>query len=210
MSRFLAGTSLFLLELPLLPSTCATTPPPKTTGIYAGGILGWGSTTWSDLVSIQIPVRYSSPIAAKDKGLVYGGFLGWQFATNFAIQVSGEIFPTTELTFDRYSYYAPILKMQTQTWVFSTDFKLLAPIYTTAFAAFATAGLGFVHRKDVMYNKSQASLHFGVGVDYSFLRHGFTEFGFQYYTGYDTPAADFARKYSPFLYTLELRLGFKF
>ncbi len=182
---------------------------------YLGGLLGWGCTTWDQLVATDIPVRFAAPIKTKDTGPVWGFYGGYEFIRHLAIQVGYARFPETKLNFDPdYNFYLPLTQMTSKTESYSILMKFIVPLghgrISNRFSMYASAGVSFTHRKDALLNDSHAGPRFGAGFNYDINSRWTTELGFQYYAGYDTPIQDFARKYIPFLYSLEGRLAFRF
>ena len=191
----------------------------RTHPFYAGIELGWGDTDWGQLVAKGntpdelVTLSLSTPIAAGDNGLVYGLMVGYEISTYFALEANYMRFPNTSVTFDALSLYTAehgVVHMTSSTYVYNFVGKFMVPIDHTQWRGFANAGAALTHRDDPLVNAGHITATFGIGVNYVFRLRYFLEFAFQYYAGYDKATLRPALDYTPFLYTLHMKLGFRF
>ncbi len=194
---------------------------------YIGASVGYGSTDWSMLTALPGQAASSvSPVSADDTGVTGGFMVGYQFSKMFAFEFSYSHFPRTTLKFDPWSIYwnndvrqddDPITRyLHTDTDAFGFVGKFIVPVRDTdSFFAFASAGLGIVHRsfeeyEDIFPPTNHVGATFGVGMIFVINRHLTAETAFQYYTGYGKAADGPVIKYVPFLYQGYIDLAYHF
>ncbi len=193
---------------------------------YFGGMGGYGSTDWGFLVckpdntpgnqDCSDPAstgRVGALLDAKDKGGVYGGYIGFQMSPRFAVELHYTRYPDTEITIDEFSNYrSPPYNYPTHftshTAVYYFIGKFFVHIWHTHTLAYADAGASFIHRQDVMANKVKLMPTFGVGFKRPFNKWVAMEFGFQFHVGYDEATTVPALEYSPFLYSIFIGIDF--
>lgn len=203
---------LFICILFSICSTCAyaeicRTPPFHYPRLYAGLSIGYGQTTWPELVTKDKLVYVSAPVEAHDFGTIWGVFLGYQFGRSFALEANYTRYPNTRLFFDEYTFYYPVREFTTHTQVFSTLAKFIIPIANSRINAFLDAGVGFTHRNDILAKVTRVGPTFGLGFMSNASRRILVELGFEYYAGYarsnHLPVKDFI----PFVYGVYFKLG---
>lgn len=175
-------------------------------GFYIGPSIGYGSTDWSFLTAKETSAAASSsPIAAKDKGLVYGAMLGYQFNRFFALEASFMQFPKSSITFRNFSFYWPDRENKTtissNTQAYALYGKFIIPTWVKKFNVFAGAGVKYTRRRDELAKPGNRwGGIFVVGAMYHFTKHIAAELAIDYYTGYGKSEILPAYDYVPFLY----------
>lgn len=198
---------------------------------YIGGLIGYGSTDWSQLTpnencdqDCQNVIEASVPSSAGDKGAVFGITMGYEVQPHFAFEASFMRFPTTTISFTNELYYTqnyPQLFTQNDLYeyngsfnsnTYSSDFigKFLVPIMNTSIRGFADAGMAVTYRTDPLNSFARIEPTFGVGLDYVFAEHWMADWEFQYIAGYAKSNTTPAVSYTPFLYSLHLVLAYRF
>lgn len=192
---------------------------------YIGGLLGYGSTDWSQMTAncggnedCESDVEASVPTAAGDSGAVIGLTMGYEVQPHFAFETSFMRFPTTKVTFTgaiNYPASYPFNDLGNasyNSYTYAYDFigKFMVPIMNTSIRAFADAGMAITHRTDPLNTFFHVNPTFGVGLDYVFAEHWMVDGEFQYIAGYAKTNTTPAVSYSPFLYSLHLVLAYRF
>ncbi len=194
---------------------------------YIGGLLGYGSTDWSHLTAncgndavCQSDVQASVPTSAGDSGATVGLTMGYEVQPHFAFETSFVRYPTTKVTFTMQEYYTanyPQLfnpdgsgSFNSYTYAFDFIGKFMVGIMDTSIRAFADAGMAVTYRTDPMNSFSRVNPTFGVGLDYVFAEHWMVDGEFQYIAGYAKSNTTPAVTYSPFLYSLNMVLAYRF
>lgn len=186
-------------------------------GFYLGPSVGYGSTDWSFLTTDKdSAAAVSSPIAAKDKGAVFGGIIGYQFNNYFALEASYMHFSTSKITFAPYSAYWPLLPtkktIESRTQQYAMYMKLMLPLHVLGETSlFSGVGLEVTHRSDELV-KRQNNLGgiFNVGLLHYFTKHIGAEVAFSYSTGAGRSETEPAFHYIPFLYQGHLAIFYMF
>lgn len=176
---------------------------------YAGGAIAYGQTTWHELTSDDFAVEVSAPKEAVDFGSTWGGFMGYQFDTSFALEAVYMRYPNTRITFNGFSFYYPLTEMLSRTQVYSLIAKFLIPLVNARINAFLHAGIAVTRRSDVLAKVNRVGPTFGVGFMCNASRRVITEFGFEYYVGYGKAERRPADDYVPFLFSVYFRLGYR-
>ena len=183
--------------------------------LYLGLEFGWGTTDWSQLIARAANtdefsmVSLSAPIAAHDGGFVYGVMLGYEVQSYFAWEMNYMRFPNTRVNFDPISLYS-IDVMTSRTHAYNLIGKFSVPISTLNLRGFSSMGVSLIRRHDVLSSTNHLCPTFGAGMSYFFKRHIMAELAFQYYAGYGKAVIRPAINYIPFLYTVHLKLGYRF
>jgi len=186
---------------------------------YFGLQFGYGSTDWSQLVARYSDqaeytlLSLSAPIQAGDKGVTWGFVIGWEVQPHFAMEMNFERFPNTTVTFDPSSIYSinyAIVNMQSHTYAYDFLGKFMVQIAKTGIRGFASAGAALIHRHDALVNTGHIDPTFGVGLNYIFACRVMAEVGFQYYAGYGKAVLRPAINYIPFLYSIHLKVAYRF
>ncbi len=185
---------------------------------YFGVNFGYGNTDWSQLVAQpndQIEyylLSVSTPIKAGDQGPAWGIFTGWEVQPHFAMELNYVRFPNTKVTFDQYSVYATrynVVNLDSNTYTYSFIGKFMVQIARTGIRGFANAGGALVHRQDELVDAGRITPTFGVGLNYVLAQRVFLELGFQYYAGFGKATLTPAVNYTPFLYSVTAKLGYR-
>ena len=176
---------------------------------YAGLAVGYGETTWNELVTDDPLVEVSTPIETHDFGTLWGGFLGYQFGRSFALEATYMRYPNTRIFLDDFTFYYPLTEFTTHSQVFSAIGKFIIPLANDRINAFLDAGIAFTHRNDVLANVTRVAPTFGLGFMSNISRHIITEIGFEYYIGYGKSDHIPVKDYIPFLFGVYFRLGYR-
>jgi len=109
---------------------------------YAGVTAGYGRTTWDMLVTTDtLPsFQVSTPIDASNMGIIWGGFIGYQFTKLFAIEAAYERYPDTVIYLPTISFY-PVDQFTSHTEIFSAIMKFILPLGHSKINAFLDAGV---------------------------------------------------------------------
>ena len=189
---------------------------------YLGAAAAYGSTDWSMMTAKCTPddwqctmIGMSVPIAADDNGFVGGVFIGYEIKDFFAVEANYAHFPKATISFDPNNFYPDLLpdgvtEIGSNTDVFYILGKFMTQLSTTPFRAFASAGIDFTYRYDVLADTIRIAPTFGVGINYLATEHFMLEFAFQYIAGYDKSSVTPAVDYIPFLYSLGLKVAYRY
>jgi len=217
--RSLAKTLSYLLSgifFSLFPISCAYAAHGnyQYPHFYFGGVIAYGETTWPKLASKDPKVQNSVPKKAVDFGSTWGGFLGYQFDTAFAVEAIYMRYPNSRITFDDVTFYTvfdnyPDTELITRTQVYSLIGKFLYPLANARINAFIHAGVAFTHRSDALAKVTRVAPTFGVGFMCNVSRRVITEVGFEYYVGYGRSELLPVNNYVPFLFSIYFRLGYR-
>ena len=223
---------LFGLIIPVTTLASARFPDQHNTHhwyLLAG--TGEGSTTWSELIS---QTRYdgsnptnntdiTNPIKAGDRGLTINASLGYRLSNVFSIEAGYQHEPTAKIAFSMdpsiqlereialdnlYSNLPANGQFNSYTDAFNCVGKFHVPIRHTKFSAYAEAGMSYVRRRDILAHISRIGAQFGGGIDYQFNNRWFTNVGGRFTTGYGRSVTDPADVYIPFLYSVNLNVGY--
>jgi opacity protein-like surface antigen len=185
---------------------------------YAGITGGYGSTTWFGLVPAQNKANgalaLSTPTNVSEGGGMWGFFAGYEFMQAFAMEINYNNYPRANVYFSprsMFSFQHPgTTHFYSDTVSYGLMAKVMVTIPTTAVRFYSSGGIAAVHRHDVLSNLWRTSPTFGLGLNYNFTPHIMGEFGGNYTGGYGeselTPATD----YIPFLYSIFMRLAYRF
>ena len=185
---------------------------------YIGVTGGYGSTTWEGLVppkkNQNIAMSLSTPTDVTEGGGVWGLFSGYEFNPYFAIEGSYNHYPDAQVSFDAISLFSfmnnGLTKFTTHTETVNVMGKIMLLIPKTEIRAFSSFGAAGIHREDVLYNHWRLSPTFGIGINYDFTPHIMGELGANYTAGYGEAQLNPTTVYFPFLYSITLRLAYKF
>lgn len=185
---------------------------------YIGIESGYGATTWEGLVPSeknQNPaMMLSTPKSVTEGGAVWGIFAGYEFLPYFAVEANYMRYPNAKLSFDEFSIYAfdndGYTELSTHTETVSIMGKIMLVIPTTTIRAYSSAGVADTHRWDQMNDKWRVSPTFGLGFNYNITPHIMTELAGNYTAGYGESQLDPTFSYMPFLYSVALRLAYRF
>ncbi|MES2216988.1 MAG: hypothetical protein V4501_01110 [Pseudomonadota bacterium] len=186
--------------------------------IYVGVMAGYGSTTWSVLVpskhKASSALALSTPTSVTEGGATGGVFAGYEIIPQFAFEMNYTKYPQAVLHFSKKSLFFFRNNHKTQ---FTTNTesvgllgKFMVIIPRTTVRAFSSVGIAGVHRADILTNQWRPSPTFNVGFNYNFTPHVMTEFAVNYTGGYGQSELTPTDDYIPFLYSVYLRLGYRF
>ncbi|NNM59092.1 MAG: outer membrane beta-barrel protein [Legionellales bacterium] len=204
-------------------STVSTVPAPSAVTLsvpssddnifrpaYIGVLLGYGNTNWDQMVSQDASTATSTPISAGGSGVAEGITLGYAFTRYFTLEGDYTHFPDATLEFSSYSVYRPLTETTSKTNAYGLFGKFMLPLDNGKWSPFSEIGPGYVQRNDDLAQKGHFGGAFGVGIDYFMTSHWMTELSLQYYTGYGDSTLKPAYDYIPFLYTVNLRIAYRF
>ncbi len=219
------AASSSVMSLPKPTFNCATTNPnnyqsafmaylnqmPKVQDpFYIGGILGYGNTNWSQMVSQDGASSNATPISAGGSGVAGGVFAGYELNPYFAVEGNYMYFPSANIQFTPGNTTYGTDAFTSHTNEYTVMAKFMLPLPNSKFRVFSEIGPAYVQRHDDLADKGHIGGGFGVGVDYLMSQHWFAEAGFQYYTGYGVSELRPVYDYIPFLYTVNVRLAYRF
>jgi hypothetical protein len=190
--------------------------------LSSGVLLAWGTTNWT-LLSAYCQgdqtclntMSASAPIGAQDSGFVWGLKLGYQLEENFGIEATYRRFHETIINFGRWSFYDALppdtpSQIASSVYAYSLMGKFFAPISSSHFYVYASAGPTVTHRKDILTDRSHVNLSFGLGLGRIFFDSLQAEIAFFYATGFDHSTITPAESYTPFLLSLGIELSYRF
>lgn len=216
---------VFFLSAGLLSSLACFASTPNTNFSkyhwYAGGLLGFGTTTWASLVADpSFDEEYnglvqSVPIDVVEGGAIYGGFAGYEFNPYFAIEAAYMHYPNSIIRFEPvYSFFVDdyrVSEFTSQTETVNLLAKVMVFIPGTNGVRFYSGiGGAGVHRKDIVIDAWKLTPTFALGFNYNFTDHIMAELAGTFTAGYGEPRLDAARGYFPFLYSGLAKLAYRF
>ena len=161
-------------------------------------------------------VFQASPVKAGGfDGLITAG-LGLELSKHFRIQADYFYFTPSKVHFKGYTLYpeysgvdSPAFTTKTQAGDLAMRFSInLLKKY--AVGAYVGAGVGLVHRKDILADKSRFGGNFSAGLTHAFNNSISADLGMSYFTGYDESVTLAAKPYIPFLYGAHLNVTYNF
>lgn len=185
---------------------------------YIGVAGGYGSTTWQGLVpsasNQNLALSISTPTWVDEGGFTWGMLAGYEFSPYFAIEASYAHYPDATIVFDSTSLFAfendGKTELVTHTDTVSLMAKLMLIIPHTQIRAYSSAGAARVLRTDDVNRNWRISPTFGVGLNYEITAHLMGELGANYTAGYGESELNPANDYVPFLYSVQLKLAYRF
>ena len=186
--------------------------------LYVGALGGFGSTTWFGLVPSKanqnIAITMSTPINSQEGGQIWGALGGYEFNPFFAIEGNYTSYPRATVIYDPFSIFSfnndGATRLYTDTEALSIMGKVMLVIPKTEIRVYSSAGIANVHRKDIILDQWRSSPTFGVGVNFPITEHFMGEVGGNYTAGYGESQLDPTDTYFPFLYSVSLRLAYRF
>lgn len=178
---------------------------------YAGILAGYGSTSWGHMVSADSTtlIALATPVDASDHGMVWGALLGYQFSPNFAFETTYVHYDDTNVKFLDYSFYTPILEINSKSSSVSIVGKFIAPMPWWSLYGYADAGAAVTIRRDALANRQSVGAAFGLGFLKPVSDNMVADFSFQFHTGYAISEMKPALDYIPFLLSGQLRLIYR-
>lgn len=199
-------------------STSWSNPPIKTYPIYIGAIGGYGSTTWDGLVpsgnNKNLAMNMSTPIEVNEGGGVFGAFLGYELTRYFAIEANYIKYPDAKVIFDDQSLFTfdnnGVTYFDSKTEAVSLLGKIMMDIPSTSLKAYSSAGIANLHREDMLIDEWRVSPTFEMGFIYPIAEHVMAELTGNYTAGFGESQLNPAESYFPFLYSVTVRLAYRF
>jgi hypothetical protein len=184
---------------------------------YAGLTIGYGTTTWGELVAPvdeTMMMLLSTPTKVDEGGTIGGAFIGYELFPSFDIELSymhyanARIFvdPMSLITYD----YGVIDSFVSRTNNYSLVGKFLVPIPHSKARIFSSIGPAVTHRQDVVYDHWRLTAAFNVGFDIDISERLMMEIGGNYTAGTGKSEIDPIVDYIPFLYSGYGRLAWRF
>jgi hypothetical protein len=185
---------------------------------YAGITGGYGWTTWGRLTPAEnnqnFAISMSTPNYATENGALWGGFAGYELLPYFALEASYMRYPDATVSFDSMSLFSfehnGLTHFITKTEVAAMMGKIMLIIPTTSIRAYSSLGIAELHRSDEINNSWTTHPTFGAGFNYNFTEHIMAELGASYTAGEGEVELSPAEDYVPFLYSVFLRLAYRF
>jgi opacity protein-like surface antigen len=179
--------------------------------LYTGILTGYGSTSWGHMVSADSTtlIALATPVDASDSGIVWGALLGYQFSPNFALETTYVHYDNTRVKFLDYSFYTPILEINSKSSSLSMVGKFIAPIPWWELYGYADAGIAVTMRRDALANRNSVGAAFGLGMLKGLSENVMADLSFQFHTGYAISEMKPALDYIPFLFSGQLRLIYR-
>ena len=211
----LSATSAIASALPLHPFS-----------IHIGG--GAGYSDWQPVVGKDYGNTGGTLVftAAPSKaggfnGVINAGF-GMEFSQHFSIHADYFYFAHTKVQFKGPTLYPEFTPDQSSFPTQNPSFKTSAQAGDLAMRfsinvlkhkmldAYIGAGVGIVHRHDILSNNIRVGGNFSTGLTHAFNDRISTELAINYFTGYDASVKKPAIPYMPFLYSATLQLDYHF
>lgn len=186
--------------------------------LYAGVMGGYGSTTWTGLVPLKedqnIAMSLSTPIGASEGGVVWGFFAGYELIPTFAIEAGYTRYQNAKIVFDPISIFTyehdELTEFVSKTETVSLMGKFMLFIPHTKIKAYSSLGMAALHREDMLLDAWRITPTFGAGINYDINPHIIGEFGANYTAGYGEAQLNPTDVYFPFLYSVFLKLAYRF
>ena len=185
---------------------------------YVGLTGGYGWTTWGALIpsvnNQNFAMNMSTPIYVNENGALWGVFAGYEFLPCFALEAAYMHYPNAKVTFDSTSFFSfdhdGLSEFITRTETVSLMGKIMLVIPRTDIRAYSGIGVAEVHRSDEINDRWIVSPTFGAGLNYNFTEHVMGEFGASYTAGRGESELSPTEDYYPFIYSVFLRLAYRF
>jgi hypothetical protein len=185
---------------------------------YVGLVGGYGSTTWQGLVppseKQNLAMSLSTPTDVTEGGGVWGIFSGFEWTPYFATEVGYLRYQNAQVVFNSDSLFSFLHDGQTQFTTHTETIhgigKIMLIIPKTTMRAFSSVGAAVMHRNDLLYDGWRITPTFGIGLNYNISKHIMSELGANYTAGYGEAQLNPTEVYFPFLYSVTLRLAYRF
>jgi len=184
---------------------------------YYGATAGYGSTTWSGLVpdanNQNMAMTMSTPIRVGEGGIVWGLFVGYEFAPYFALEASYMRYPNARVHFDAESIFTfnsnGLSYFDTHTETVSVMGKIMLIIPRSKLRVYSSFGPAVVHRWDQLDDQQRVTPTFGLGVNYNITERVMAELGGSYTAGFGQSELNPANDYMPFLYAAFFGIAYR-
>lgn len=185
---------------------------------YIGALGGYGWTTWQGLVPPEnkqnIAIAMSTPKNVTEGGALWGLFAGYEFFPYFALEMAYMRYPNAKVSFDEDSIFTfehdGLTSFTTKTETVSLMGKIMMFIPRTDIRAYSSLGLAEVHRSDEINEHWVGSPTFGAGFNYNATEHIMAELGAVYTAGKGVSELNPVEDYFPFIYSVFIKLAFRF
>lgn len=185
---------------------------------FIGVTGGYGWTTWNGLVPSKdnqnFAISMSTPQNVTEGGALWGVFAGYEFLPSFALELAYMRYPNAKVTFDPQSLFTfehnGLTEFTTHTEMVSLMGKIMLVIPTTTIRAYSSLGVAELHRNDEVNDQWVTSPTFGAGFNYNVTPHIMSELGANFTVGRGESELSPAEDYFPFLYSVFLRLAYRF
>jgi hypothetical protein len=185
---------------------------------YVGILGGYGSTTWEGLVPKQakqnIAMMMSTPVRVKEGGGVWGLLIGYELTPWFALESNYIHYPPARVSFDSSSIFSfehhDRRGFYTHTETVNLMGKVMLMLPKPGWRLFSSAGIAGLHREDTLYEKWRLVPTFGVGLNVNLSERLMAELAGNYTAGYGESQLNPTETYFPFLYSLSVRLAYRF
>ena len=156
----------------------------------------------------------STPTEVNEGGGVWGVYSGYELNHFFALEASYMRYPNAQVSFDPVSLFSfmnnDLTEFTTHTESVNLMGKVMLFIPNTTIRAYSSFGAAGIHRDDVLYDHWRLSPTFGIGLNYNLMPHVMGEIGANYTAGYGEAQLNPTDVYIPFLYSVFLRLAYRF
>lgn len=188
------------------------------TGFYAGGMAGYGSTTWYGLVPSKseqnAAMSLSTPIETREGGGAFGVFAGYEFNPSFALETNYIRYPGSHIGFDEISVFAfehdGLRYFISKTETLNIIAKLMVNFPYTNVRIYSGIGLGGVHRQDMLLHRWHTGPSFSVGATWPLTPRIRIDLDGNYTAGVGEARLSPADTFIPFLYSGGFRLAWLF
>lgn len=185
---------------------------------YIGIAGGYGSTTWQGLVPApekqNAALSISTPTWVDEGGAMWGIFAGYEITPYFAIEANYAHYPNAVVFFDENSLFSfeneGQTSFKTHTQTFSLSGKVMLVIPSTAFRLYSSVGAAQVQREDEVSKNWLIAPTFSVGVNHNVTTNVMSELGVNFTAGYGESELNPAEDYIPFLFSVFLKLAYRF
>lgn len=185
---------------------------------YMGLSAGWGSTTWTGLVpppnQQNVAVVMSVPVDVNEGGFIGGAVLGYEFTPYFALEASYTRYPDAKVSFDSTSIFTfqndGMVDLITKTHSYNLMAKIQLVVPCTKARVYSAFGAALTHRSDQLRERNRVTPAFGGGINYLLDPHIMADLGANYTAGYGESELDPSIGYMPFLYSVFLRISYRF
>ena len=185
---------------------------------YAGVTGGYGWTTWQGLVPPEskqnLAMAIFTPESIDESGGLWGLFAGYEFLPYFALEAAYTRYPNAKITFDEESIFTfehdERTSFITKTETLSLIAKIMMMVPRTDVRIYSGLGLAEMHRCDEINDHWIGTPTFNAGVNYNFTDHIMGEFGANYTAGKGISELSPVDDYFPFIYSIFLRVAYRF
>lgn len=183
---------------------------------YFGLSLGYGSTTWAQLVPPEenqnFAMRLAAPVEVTEGGFVWGGFLGFEFSDLFALEANYTHYPSVNIIFDSSSIFSFLnngtTNFHTHTETMNLMAKFMLYIANTGVRAFSSLGIAGLHRRDLLVDQWRLCPTFGTGINFKYNERYMFEILGNFTAGYGESQINPTAAYFPFLYAVMFRFSY--